>query len=72
VLYSSAVGPYYIACWVGDEKVERCGHQHETIAHAETCHGDILGRFIRTVDSEGERSLNDEELEVWRSLSLKV
>ena len=66
---------YYIACWVQGDKVVRCGHQHGTIAEAEKCRTEIVGRFFRAVDTEGERSLNDEEFEVakergisWREL----
>jgi hypothetical protein len=72
VLYSSAVEPYYIACWVSGEKVERCGHKHLTIGDAEDCRWEIMGRFIRAVESDGERSMSDEEFEIWRLLEKRV
>jgi hypothetical protein len=68
VLYSSAVETYYIACWVNGEKVERCGHEHITIGDAEGCREELLGRFIRAVESGRERSMTDQEFEVWRQL----
>jgi hypothetical protein len=71
VVYSSAVASYYITCWVQGEKLVRCGHQHGTIGEVETCHEEILGRFIRVVEGETERSLNDDEFEVWRGLEKK-
>lgn len=72
VLYSFAVTPYYIACWVQGEELVRCGHQHGTIGDAERCHEEILGRLILVVDGEAERSLNDDEFEVWRRLEKKI
>jgi hypothetical protein len=66
------VEPYYIACWVQGEKVVRCGHQHGTVGDAERCCEEILGRFIRVVEDDGERSLSDDEFEVWRGLEKKV
>ena len=72
VVYSSAVETYYIACWVNGEKVERCGHEHGTIGDAENCREEILGRFVRAVESERERSMSDQEFEVWRLLGKRA
>ena len=63
---------YYIVCWVDGERVVRCGHEHGTIREAESCRPEILGRFIRAVGSEGERSINDEEVAVWRTLEKRI
>jgi hypothetical protein len=52
---------YYVACWIASQGLQRCGHQHESIAQAMACMT-TEGSFLRAVDRGTERSLDEDEM----------
>jgi hypothetical protein len=56
---------HYVACWVEMGCLRRCLHKHWTISEADACE-DVKGIVIHAVGPEGERSLNEEEVDEYK------
>lgn len=52
---------HYVACWTEDDGIYACEHEHATIAEAMKCLVPDGGMFIRAVEGETSRSLNEAE-----------
>ncbi len=52
---------YYLICWVEDDGIYSCGHEHESVADAMKCLVPDGRCFIRAGESGRFRSLNDSE-----------
>jgi hypothetical protein len=51
----------YAACWVEDDGIYSCGHDHESVADAMQCLVPYGGDFIRACESGVFRSLDEGE-----------
>jgi hypothetical protein len=52
---------YYMACWTEDDGIYGCEHKHGTIAEAMWCMVPDGGAFIRAVEGDRSRLLNEAE-----------
>jgi len=53
---------FYVACFIEDDGIYSCGHQHESIRSAMNCLVPDGGSFIRAFESGAFRSLDYKEL----------
>jgi hypothetical protein len=52
----------YATCWVGEDGIYSCGHEHESVADAMQCLIPNGGEFIRACESGVFRSLSEDEV----------
>ncbi len=53
---------HYEICWVGEDGLYGCGHEHPSVADAARHMVPDSGSFLRAFESGVYRSLNDREL----------
>ena len=54
-------GTMYVACFIRDDGVYSCGHQHQSVADAMNCLVPDGGSFIRACEAGVFRSLHQRE-----------
>ena len=52
---------HYEICWVGEDGLYGCGHEHPSVADAASHMVPDSGSFLRAFESGAYRSLNDRE-----------
>jgi len=52
---------HYEICWVGEDGLYGCGHEHPSVADAARYMVPDSGSFLRAFESGAYRSLNDRE-----------